>query len=196
MKERKYDAILLLGLRLKDGSEPEDELILRVKKAAEVFKSGASDKIIACGGRFSENEKTEAEVMEALLLTEGIDKSRIIREDKSRITYENIENAKSLLNGEKGCVCVVTSDYHARRAKLLCRMMGLKAVCEAAVTPNGREKRAKKRLEWIFLIDTLIGNQRPGKRRGRLTSAIGRAASASSLKALGREMPDGLKKDE
>lgn len=188
MKEKTYDAILLLGLRLKDGAFPEEEMVLRVKKAAEAYSLGRAKRIIACGGRFHETEKTEAEVMEALLLSEGIPSSSILREDRSRITYENIENAKAFLDAEKPRVCVVTSDYHARRAKLLCRMMGIKADCMPAVTPDGKDKRAKKRLEILFIIDTLLGNQRSGKKRGGFMTAVGKITTRSSMKTLGREV--------
>lgn len=188
MKDRTYDAVLLLGLKLKDGAFPEEEMILRVKKAAEAYRLGMADKIIACGGRFHETEKTEAEVMEALLLSEGVPASAILCEDKSRITYENIENAKAFLCESKPRVLVVTSDYHARRARLLCRMMGIKADCMPAETPDGPEKRAKKRLEFLFTIDTLLGNQRPGKKRGKFMTAVGKLTAYRSMKKLGRDV--------
>ena len=35
---KQYDAILLLGAALKENDDPTDELRLRVKKAAEVYR--------------------------------------------------------------------------------------------------------------------------------------------------------------
>lgn len=168
MKKRNataLDAILLLGLRLKNGVEPEKELIDRAKVAADVWKSGAAPVIIACGGQVKEGEKTEAEVMEALLLSMGVPVNCIIREDKSKITYENIQNARAILNKPNPRAAVVTSDYHIRRSLLLCRLHGIKAVAYEAKTPNDDIKRYRKKLEWRLYLDTLLGFQKPGRKR-------------------------------
>ena len=194
MRKKEFDALLLLGLRLKKGCEPEEELILRVKKAAEAFKTGKYPVMIVCGGRFSEEEKTEAEVMEALLTEEGISPGCIVREDQSKVTLENVENAAKLIGKKRPFVCVVTSDYHTRRARLLCRLNGMKAVSIGAHTPENEEKRAKKRLEFLYMLDAVLQKLRRGKKRGRLTLFFGRIFTASSYKTLGREAPKELKK--
>lgn len=166
MKTNKpFDAILLLGLRLKNGCEPEQELIDRTKVAAEEFKKGIAPVIIVCGGQVAENEKTEAEVMEALLMDMGVSKENIIREDKSKITYENIQNARAILNKDKPHVAVVTSDYHIRRSLLLCRMHKMKAVGFFCETPEDDIKAFRKKLEVRLYFDTLFGFQKPGRKR-------------------------------
>ncbi len=165
MKQKSLDAILLLGLRLKNGSEPEKELIDRVKVAYEAYQSGVAPVIIACGGQVKPGEKTEAEVMEAVLVQMGVSLENIIREDKSRITYENIENARAILNNPRPRVAVVTSDYHVRRSLLLCRMHKMKAIAFSAKTPEDELKAYRKKLEWRLYIDTLLGFQKPGSVR-------------------------------
>ncbi len=164
-KTTPQDAILLLGLRLKNGTDPEKELIDRVKAACEAYQSGIAPVIIACGGQVKEGEKTEAEVMEKLLIEMGVSKDKIIREDKSKITYENIENARALLNKPRPRVAVVTSDYHVKRSLLLCRMHKMKAIAFPAQTPEGELKAYRKKLEWRLYIDTLLGFQKPGSVR-------------------------------
>lgn len=166
MKTNKpLDAILLLGLRLKNGCEPEQELIDRTKVACVQFQKGIAPVIIVCGGQVAENEKTEAEVMEALLMDMGVSKENIIREDKSKITYENIRNARAILNKERPHVAVVTSDYHIKRSLLLCRMHKMKAVGFFCETPEDETKAYRKKLEVRLYFDTLFGFQKPGRKR-------------------------------
>ena len=159
------DAILLLGLRLKNGTEPENELIDRAKVAAGCYKDGVAPMIIVCGGQVEPNEKTEAEVMEALLTDMGVPLSAIVREDKSKITYENIQNAYNLMGIKRPRAAVVTSDYHIRRSLLLCRMHKIRAVGYGASTPEDEVKAYRKKLEWRLYFDTLLGFQKPGRKR-------------------------------
>lgn len=164
-KNKPLDAILLLGLRLKNGCEPEKELIDRAQTAADVFKKGAAPVIIACGGQVKENEKTEAEVMERLLCEMGVPKESIIREDKSKITYENIQNARAILNKKRPRVAVVTSDYHIHRSMLLCRIHKMKAVGFTCATPDDEIKAYRKKMEIRYYVDTLLGFQNPARKR-------------------------------
>ena len=48
--KRTYDAILLLGLRLNPDGSAQEEMLLRSKKAAELWKAGVAPVIVACGG--------------------------------------------------------------------------------------------------------------------------------------------------
>lgn len=164
-KTKPFDAILLLGLRLKNGTEPEQELIDRARVACDAYKAGVAPVIIACGGQVKEGEKTEAEVMEAILTGMGVEIKNIIREDKSKITYENIQNARAILNRPRPRVAVVTSDYHIRRSLLLCRMHKMKAVAYSVKTPDDALKAYRRKLEWRVYIDTLLGFQKPGSVR-------------------------------
>lgn len=159
------DAVLLLGLRLKNGCEPEKELVDRAQLAADVFKKSDAPVIIACGGMVEEGEKTEAEVMEGLLTEMGVPEEKIIREDKSKITYENIKNARAILNKKRAHVAVVTSDYHVRRSLLLCRMHKMKAVGYGAKTPEDDLKAYRRKLEFRLYFDTRLGFQKPGRKR-------------------------------
>lgn len=163
--DKPLDAILLLGLRLKNGCEPEKELIDRAKVAFDVFKKGVAPVIIVCGGQVEENEKTEAEVMEQLLTEMGVSKESVIREDKSKITYENIQNARAILNKKRPRVAVVTSDYHIRRSLLLCRIHRMKAVGFTCETEENDLKAYRKKLEFRLYFDTLLGFQKPGRKR-------------------------------
>lgn len=163
--DKPLDAILLLGLRLKNGCEPEQELIDRAKIACEIFNKGVAPVIIVCGGRIEENEKTEAEVMHMLLTEMGVSAEHIICEDQSKVTYENILNARAILSQKRPRVAVVTSDYHIRRSLFLCRLHKMKPIGFACKTPDDELKAYRKKMEVRVFIDTLLGFQKPGSTR-------------------------------
>ena len=119
-----------------------------------------------------EGEKTEAEVMEGLLTEMGVSEEKIILEDKSKITYENIQNARAILNKKRAHVAVVTSDYHVRRSLLLCRMHKMKAVGYGAEKPEDDLKAYRKKLEFRLYFDTLLGFQKPGRKRPAWSRAL------------------------
>lgn len=152
-----YDAIVLLGLKLRAGGEPEEELILRAKRAAECYFEGIAPRILACGGDTGEGV-TEAAVMKRLLLEAGVPEAAITCEDRSRITYENLRNALTLLEKDRRRVFLVTSDYHLPRARLVAWREGARHVSGSAVkTPGGRQKRRKIRFECLATADYLFG---------------------------------------
>lgn len=133
---KQYDAILLLGAALKKNDDPTDELRLRVKKAAEVYRRYEGNiPVMPCGGVKKGHKRTEAEVMTELLAAEGVPTESIRAENKSRTTMENFRNAQTIL-GEKARVLVVTSDYHVRRAVKTARRVGLRARGVAAPLPH------------------------------------------------------------
>ena len=154
---KRYDAIVLLGLKLRAGGEPEEELVLRAKRAAECYFEGIAPRILACGGDTGEGV-AEASVMRRLLLEAGVPEAAVTCEDRSRVTCENMKNAFELLEKDRRRVFLVTSDYHLPRARLVARREGAKRVSGSAVkTPGGREKRRKIRFEWLAAADYLFG---------------------------------------
>lgn len=136
------DAILILGHRLEPGDRPSDDLIRRIDCAVECWKSTNAPVIMPCGGITIGHSRTEAEIMKELLIARGVPAEIIQLEDRSRITLENIRNAKALL-GEGKHAALVTSDYHLERALDECRRAGLDVHGIGVPTPEGayREQR-------------------------------------------------------
>ena len=66
--------------------------------------------------------------MEKYLLEKGIPAEKIIREDKSATTFENLRNSKAIIDSQTGSkyTALVTSNYHVYRALRYCRKIGLK----------------------------------------------------------------------
>lgn len=68
--------------------------------------------------------------MERWLISRGVPADRILREEASTSTYENLTNAKALLDERSARPCrvaLVTSDYHVYRASRLAKAAGLDA---------------------------------------------------------------------
>lgn len=185
--KQKFDAILLLGLRLKADGTAEEEMVNRAKRAAQVYLEGYADTIIACGGRTQAGCPTEAEVLKNELIAFGVDEKAVILEDKSVITVENIVNARMFIGNGRVRAALVTSDYHGFRAAVICRMNGIRPRRFDAPTPDGPDKRDKKRLERLYLIDLLLGYQGTNKKRPKVIQWARRKIADPIYKRLGRK---------
>lgn len=145
----KTDAIIILGHRLEPGCKPSEDLVRRIDAAVAHWKETGAPILMPCGGITPGHDKTEAEVMREMLIERGVPAEIIHLEDRSRITIENILNARALL-GEGKNIALVTSDYHVERALDDCRRAGLAAYGVGAVTPEGeyrdRMYAAEKRI--------------------------------------------------
>lgn len=163
--KKKFDAILLLGLKLHSDGSPARELILRCEAAARCWKNGLAPFVIPCGGRTEGTPVSECEVMTALLIELGVTADAIRGEKQSLITVENFRNAKAMLGDrDRPRVLIVTSDYHMLRARLICRKEGLRCRgCKARIPRE--ETRIARRKEPLHLIDFLLGYQGTDKPR-------------------------------
>ena len=123
-----FDYIIIHGAGLLDGDRVPKLLQDRIDKAIDVYMSDPSPTImIPSGGQGSDETVSEAEAMSRYMLDKGIPEYRIIKEDKSTTTMENLENCKKLIDGMEGrkYTTLVTSNYHVYRALRYCRKIGL-----------------------------------------------------------------------
>lgn len=115
--EKDLDYIIILGAKVNpDG--PSQTLSLRISEAYEYLSSHPDAIAIASGGRGSDEPISEAECIKQNLIRYGIDESRIILEDKSSSTSENIKFSASLIP-EGATVGIVSNNFHMFHAKLL-----------------------------------------------------------------------------
>jgi uncharacterized SAM-binding protein YcdF (DUF218 family) len=117
---------LILGAAVWAGG-PSPTLRRRVMTAAALWHAGEVSHVICCGG-LGRHPPTEAEVMRDILRAEGVAEAAILLEDRSTTTAENVALALPLLAalGERR-VIMVTDWYHAPRARMTARRMGLVA---------------------------------------------------------------------
>lgn len=136
------DAILILGHRLEPDGSPSEDLIRRIDCAVARWKETNAPLIMPCGGITMGHSRTEASVMKEMLIARGVPEEIIQLEDRSRITFENIRNAKALL-GDGKHAALITSDYHLERALDECRRAGLDVDGISAPTPEGTYREQK-----------------------------------------------------
>lgn len=108
------DYFLVLGAGLVDD-KPTTTLKLRLDKCVEVSKKNKDAKIIVSGGKAKNQNRSEASVMKEYLIDKGVDKERIIMEDKSINTSQNIKFTKKIIGKDKD-IAVITNRFHMKRA--------------------------------------------------------------------------------
>ena len=125
------DYIIILGCQIKkDGSLPP-LLKGRVDRALEFrnnqLKETGKDLIfIPSGGQGNDEIMPEGKAMSNYLVEHGINKNKILIEDKSQNTYENIKFSNELIKKENANICFSTTNYHVLRAGLIATEQGLK----------------------------------------------------------------------
>lgn len=119
--------VVVLGCKVNSDKSPSLSLRTRIEKAAEYLKEHPDAVCIVSGGQGSIEPVSEASVMARELEALGIAPERILQEDQSTDTRENMEYSAKLIE-EKGLsreVAVVTDDYHEFRAGELAKDAGL-----------------------------------------------------------------------
>lgn len=133
----KYAVILGAGVK---GEEPSATLKRRLDTGLEYLNKNPNTKIIASGGLGKEATLTEAEVMKRYLIAHGIDASRILKEEKSTTSDENLRYTKELLTSLYGEdapeILIITSDYHMYRVKHIAERYYSKVYGIPSETPN------------------------------------------------------------
>jgi hypothetical protein len=119
--------IVALGGGITAGGEPGPATVARACRAAALYRSGRSQRIVMSGayGMFDPPPpRAEATVMAQIAVGAGVPAGRITAETRSRDTIGNIWFTKPLLGGPGGCrVIVVTSDWHATRVRYLTQVI-------------------------------------------------------------------------
>jgi uncharacterized SAM-binding protein YcdF (DUF218 family) len=115
----------LLASRLERGRQVYEKLAER--RAAEGTEATRRPLLVVSGGQGSDEVVPESHAMADYLVERGFPADRIIREDRSRTTEENLLFTKALMDVERPdaeCV-IVTNNFHAFRAALLAREVGV-----------------------------------------------------------------------
>lgn len=126
-KQANVDYLIVLGAQLK-VSGPSRTLKYRLDKAIEYLNKNPDTKVIVSGGQGSNEPDTEANGMKKYLVQEGIEESRIIKEDTSTSTFENLKFSSQFVDVEEDSVGIVSNDFHVFRACMIAKKAGFKEV--------------------------------------------------------------------
>ena len=96
---------------------------------------------------------SEALAMKNYLLEKGMDSDRIIMEDKSTSTYENIQNSLKILDelGMSHDMTIVTDGFHQYRASLIAKAQGVENVTAYSAYTEPRYLFTYWVREWLGL---------------------------------------------
>nr|WP_300004787.1 YdcF family protein [Tissierella sp.] len=134
----KTDYLFILGAKLY-GEKPSPLLEERLKVGVKYLKTYQDVKVVVAGGKGHDELISEAESMKSYLLEEGIEEYRIILEDKSVNTFENIkfglEKIRSFDEREDIEIIIASSNFHLFRSKFIAKRAGVKAYGLAAKVP-------------------------------------------------------------
>ncbi|MDO5142392.1 MAG: YdcF family protein [Eubacteriales bacterium] len=149
------DYLLVLGARVYEDGHPSAALAARLDTAYDLLCADPDLSAVLCGGQGANEPCPEAEAMQRYLLRKGIAAERLLLEDSSSNTIENIENARALIGaGHK--TAVVTSDYHLARARVLMARGGLDAVGVPAPTPYPAQRVAVHCREYCSILGLML----------------------------------------
>ena len=125
------DYVIVLGAQMKaDG--PSKALQYRLDEAIRYLNENPSSKVIVSGGQGSDEHISEAQGMYEYLVEKGTEKDRIIKEDKSVNTTQNLAFSAEYLDRERDSVAVVTNNFHVFRAVKIAEKAGYQNVCGIA----------------------------------------------------------------
>ncbi len=126
-ENKDYDAIIVLGCGLRNGKDMSGTLKYRLDKGIELYELKQVP-IVVSGGQGFDELVTEASVMKAYLVENGVPESDIVEEDKSTSTEENFKFSKVMLDEmftDDYSVVFTTNDFHVYRSSRYMEKSGL-----------------------------------------------------------------------
>ncbi len=123
----KLDYIIVLGAGVR-GTTPSRPLRLRIQTAYDYMINNTDTILIASGGQGSDEQISEAACIRNTLVEMGLDETRILVEDESRDTIENIRNSYEFIPDKDSEVGIVTNSFHIWRSVSIAKSEGYENV--------------------------------------------------------------------
>lgn len=125
------DHVVVLGAGVR-GTVPSLSLRERINAAHDYLIANPDSVAVLSGGQGPGEDITEAACMYRELTEMGIDPSRLLLEEMSTSTMENLTFSMDLLESNTGSrptrIAIVSSEYHIFRAGLFAKELGLESV--------------------------------------------------------------------
>lgn len=123
------NTVIILGCAVR-GEKPSYTLNKRINCAYDYLADNPDSVAILSGGQGRGENISEAQCMYNVLTEKGIDADRLYLEDKSTNTDENISFSKQIIeeNNLSTDIAIVSSDYHLKRAAMICKKNGFENI--------------------------------------------------------------------
>ena len=139
--ERNKDFLIVLGCGLKPDGTPTPLLQGRLDRALRFYEQQLSETgkeltFITSGGQGPDEAVSESAAMKRYLLGRGVPADRIIEEDRSTDTFENMRFSKEKIweIDPDAKIAFATTNYHVFRSGLFARRVKMRAVGMGAET--------------------------------------------------------------
>lgn len=149
--------LIVLGAQVK-GTRVSKALSQRLSRAAEYLREHEDTIVIVSGGQGQGEDISEAAAMKAWLMNQGIEEERILEEDKSVNTSQNIRFSKELMENPEAPVGIVSNDFHVFRAAHIAKAQGLRAIPIPAPSSLGMYPHYMVREAFAVVKDLAVGN--------------------------------------
>lgn len=119
--EEDADYVIVLGAKVNPNG-PSLSLQKRINAAYDYLKEHPTTKVVASGGQGWDEPMSEAQCIADELISMGISPDRIILEDRSTDTVENIRYSRELMDDSPEItVLIISNDFHCFRASAIAR---------------------------------------------------------------------------
>lgn len=147
-KAQPADAAVVLGAGTSDG-KVSPVFRERINHAIDLYESGTVKHIIMTGGTGDGNTVSDAFAAKQYAVSQGVPESRILTEEKSTITEENLEYTKAIMDGRRLDSALIVSDpLHMKRAMIMADDYGITAF--SSPTPSTMYRSPKTKFPFLL----------------------------------------------
>ena len=121
--------VIVLGCQVRSDGTPSRMLRDRIQSAYDYLSTHEEAVCVASGGQNDNEPISEAACIRNTLAARGIDPDRILLEDRSRSTEENLRFTAEIIRqqGLNSRVAIASDNFHQLRASVWARRCGLEA---------------------------------------------------------------------
>lgn len=120
---KNLDYVVVLGAHVK-GDVPSKALELRLKAALKYARENEDTILVLSGGQGFGEDITEAKCMENYLTAHGISRERLVLEEKSTNTKENLKFSDALTDCSQKNTGILSNNFHVYRAVKIAEKAG------------------------------------------------------------------------
>lgn len=118
--------LLVFGKRLQQD-QIDTDYRQRLDRAAQLMHASQERSLLLLGGAGKDAEISEAAVGEIYLLGIGLEGEKLLREEHSQNTLENLRHARTLMHDDvgDGPVALISNRYHLARIQTMADSLGI-----------------------------------------------------------------------
>lgn len=137
------DVAIVLGAAVWDG-EVSPVYRERINHGIYLYENGYVDYIILTGGFGEGSYKSDSQIAKEYALSQGVPEDKILIEEKSTITEENLEFSKEIMD-ERGLetAIIVSDPLHMKRSMLMAKDYNINALSSPTTTSMYKSLKTK-----------------------------------------------------